>query len=379
MQDGSQSTDLARNEPGDGREVHRAIAKVMGEIQAVAKNKTSKGGGNFAYRGIDEIVNEIHSRFVVARLYIVPKYEGMIYGERATKADGIERTCTLEASFRIISGVDGSEVTIGPIPGEGFDTRDKAAQKAMSAALKYALTQTFLIPTADVDPFEDASPGVTGNRRPIMIPPDLFQKTLLGISNATNPYALDRLTKECDPYDFTPEQSDALTKAYEAAKARIEGAKRLPPKPAPERADIGKDSSTASPTGQSASPASDDANEILVASMAHLEKFARDLGQAANLNDLEFVIEQINALKWDPPMADRIGKIVIATRARFAPRDNPDRKSKVMKKILDCRELVQIDALERSIPWQEWSTADAASLQKHFKDQRQAIVEKKRG
>jgi hypothetical protein len=45
---------------------------------------------------------------------------------------------------------DGSKVTVGPIPAEGVDSGDKATNKALSAALKYALIQTFSIPTEDM-------------------------------------------------------------------------------------------------------------------------------------------------------------------------------------------------------------------------------------
>jgi hypothetical protein len=45
---------------------------------------------------------------------------------------------------------DGSKVTVGPIPAEGLDSGDKATNKALSAALKYALIQTFSVPTEDM-------------------------------------------------------------------------------------------------------------------------------------------------------------------------------------------------------------------------------------
>ncbi len=57
---------------------------------------------------------------------------------------------------------DGSFVEF-PVGGEAQDSGDKATNKAASAALKYAIMQTFLIPTAEVkdseaDPEEPAAP-----------------------------------------------------------------------------------------------------------------------------------------------------------------------------------------------------------------------------
>lgn len=55
---------------------------------------------------------------------------------------------------------DGSKVTVGPVPAEGLDSGDKATNKALSAALKYALIQTFSIPTEDMAEADFESPEI---------------------------------------------------------------------------------------------------------------------------------------------------------------------------------------------------------------------------
>jgi hypothetical protein len=55
---------------------------------------------------------------------------------------------------------DGSKVTVGPIPAEGLDSGDKATNKALSAALKYALIQTFSVPTEDMAEADLDSPEI---------------------------------------------------------------------------------------------------------------------------------------------------------------------------------------------------------------------------
>ena len=55
---------------------------------------------------------------------------------------------------------DGSKVTVGPIPAEGLDSGDKATNKALSAALKYALIQTFSVPTEDMAEADLESPEI---------------------------------------------------------------------------------------------------------------------------------------------------------------------------------------------------------------------------
>ena len=54
---------------------------------------------------------------------------------------------------------DGSSVS-SVIPAEGMDSGDKATNKALSAALKYALIQTFSIPTHDMSEADLESPEI---------------------------------------------------------------------------------------------------------------------------------------------------------------------------------------------------------------------------
>ena len=61
---------------------------------------------------------------------------------------------------------DGTHVVCVTL-GEAMDSGDKASNKAMSAALKYALIETFLIPTFEADrDTETASPEMAGKKAP---------------------------------------------------------------------------------------------------------------------------------------------------------------------------------------------------------------------
>jgi hypothetical protein len=61
---------------------------------------------------------------------------------------------------------DGSSVSVTTI-GEGMDSGDKSSNKAMSAALKYALVQMFCIPTADDKDSENDSHEVAPAKKDI--------------------------------------------------------------------------------------------------------------------------------------------------------------------------------------------------------------------
>ena len=55
---------------------------------------------------------------------------------------------TVKMVFDLTSADDGSALRVGPIYGEAMDSADKATNKAMSAAYKYAVMQAFAIPVA---------------------------------------------------------------------------------------------------------------------------------------------------------------------------------------------------------------------------------------
>jgi predicted urease superfamily metal-dependent hydrolase len=87
--------------------------------------------------------------------------------KRASKAGGALFYVTVEAEFDFVSDEDGSK-TLARTFGEAMDSGDKATNKAMSAAYKYAAFQTFAIPTegnpdADAETHEVAT-GMHPNR-----------------------------------------------------------------------------------------------------------------------------------------------------------------------------------------------------------------------
>jgi hypothetical protein len=68
---------------------------------------------------------------------------------RSSGKTGLDKHVTIMMEYDFYAE-DGSKVTVGPIPAEGLDSGDKATNKALSAALKYALIQTFSVPTEDM-------------------------------------------------------------------------------------------------------------------------------------------------------------------------------------------------------------------------------------
>lgn len=144
--------------------IYTALAKVMAEVGAVAKTKKNVQQG-YQFRGVDDVM--AHCQQVMAAHGVVP-VPRVVNVEREmvdTKSGGRMASVRLTVDHTFYAA-DGSHVVCTTL-GEAMDSGDKASNKAMSAALKYALTETFLIPTYEVErDTEEASPVVVAPPQP---------------------------------------------------------------------------------------------------------------------------------------------------------------------------------------------------------------------
>ncbi len=127
--------------------IYKAIPCIMGEINAVGKNKKNQQQG-FMYRGIDDVMNAINPALVKNNVFIVPEVIEQSREERQTSKGGslIYSVCRMKFRFCADDGSSVEAVTIG----EGMDSGDKATNKAMAVAFKYACFQVFCIPTEEM-------------------------------------------------------------------------------------------------------------------------------------------------------------------------------------------------------------------------------------
>ena len=128
-------------------EVYKAINKVQAALakSGITKDRRNSQQG-YNFRGIDDVYNVLSPLLAEHGLCILPRCLDRICVERATKSGGIMNYVTVDAEFDFVSAVDGSKHTVRTF-GEAMDSADKATNKAMSAAYKYAAFQAFAIPT----------------------------------------------------------------------------------------------------------------------------------------------------------------------------------------------------------------------------------------
>ena len=128
-------------------EIYQAIIGVMADIGAIGKDKKNAQQG-FKYRGVDDVMNALQPVMVQHGLFVVPEIIDQKREERQTNRGGnlIYSVCTVRYTFY---AKDGSSVQC-VVVGEGMDSGDKATNKAMSSAFKYACFQVFCIPTEEM-------------------------------------------------------------------------------------------------------------------------------------------------------------------------------------------------------------------------------------
>ena len=134
--------------------IYSAICGVMEDIGAVGKNDTNKQQG-FKYRGIDSDMNALNPSMIKHKVFCTPEVMEQSREERTTAKGATLIYSICRMRYRFFT-TDGSYVD-AVVVGEGMDSGDKATNKAMSVAFKYACFQTFCIPTENLmdDPDED--------------------------------------------------------------------------------------------------------------------------------------------------------------------------------------------------------------------------------
>lgn len=188
--------------------VHKAIQLVMRDVSAIGKDRKNTQQG-YAFRGVDDAYYALHDVMAKHGLFTMPQVMEDRTEERQTKTGSNLIYRILKIKFVFTSAEDGSTADAIMI-GEGMDSGDKASNKAMSVAHKYALLQVFCIPTEEnKDPENDhheVRPKAASVSIPSAIAPKASDKTAAEkerAEHARKAMALvsDRLAKELDLTD----------------------------------------------------------------------------------------------------------------------------------------------------------------------------------
>lgn len=165
--------------------VFEAISTITGELSkiGIAKDRENKQQG-YSFRGIDQVYNALAPLLAKHRLNILPMVLERAEKVVQSKSGGNLNFVTLKVNYAFVSAEDASSFMVTTY-GEGMDSADKATNKALSAAYKYAVIQAFAIPVegqpdADADAHEEAAPAPVK----IELSPQAHDELLQAMKNA---------------------------------------------------------------------------------------------------------------------------------------------------------------------------------------------------
>ena len=127
--------------------VYKAINAVQKDlaVDGITKDRKNVQQG-YSFRGIDDVYNALSPLLAKHGLCILPRALNRVVVEHVSGKGTALFYVTVEVEFDFVCAEDGSKHTVKTF-GEAMDSGDKATNKAMSAAYKYAAFQTFAIPT----------------------------------------------------------------------------------------------------------------------------------------------------------------------------------------------------------------------------------------
>lgn len=155
--------------------VYQAINAVQAAlaVEGISKSRKNEQQG-YKFRGIDEVYNALSPLLAKHGLCILPRCTERVCVERTNAKGTALFYVTVRAEFDFVASEDGSKHTVTTY-GEAMDSGDKATNKAMSAAYKYAAMQAFSIPT-EGDNDADAHTHEVASRQPANDAPDMSPK-----------------------------------------------------------------------------------------------------------------------------------------------------------------------------------------------------------
>ncbi len=141
----------------DHKNIGAAMQGIYEEIGYVQKGGRMTQGGNYSYAGEADFIQAIRPAMIKHGVIIHPtKDERPIISETYITSNGKTMNRIIyPQTFRFTHTISGDHFDVAVL-GEASDVGDKASNKAMTAGLKYALRQTFLIETGD-DPDKHSS------------------------------------------------------------------------------------------------------------------------------------------------------------------------------------------------------------------------------
>lgn len=148
--------------------IYTAISAVMRQVGYVQKDgKVGSGSYGYSYAGEAAFIDALRPAMIEAGIVVFPAGIRVLNQDEFTTSKGaVMNRDTIVACYHFHHGASDTGFDV-EVTGQGSDSGDKSANKAMTSAFKYALRQTFMIETGDDPDKELSQPRATstGNQR----------------------------------------------------------------------------------------------------------------------------------------------------------------------------------------------------------------------
>jgi hypothetical protein len=137
--------------------VAQLIGQVSRRIGAIAKDRRAEmgaGGGNYKFRGIDDVMDAVHGPLAEAGIVTLTEVVDVQRSERPRPNKSPQSVVYLHLRVHFV-GPKGDVLTAEAV-GEGQDYGDKATPKAHSVAFRTIMLQVFTIPVSDTSAHIDS-------------------------------------------------------------------------------------------------------------------------------------------------------------------------------------------------------------------------------
>lgn len=170
--------------------IYQAISAIAADLAEEGVAKTRKvefGRTKYSFRGVDDAYAALAPLLIKHKVVILPRYVSHRETQWTGSSDNVQFKAIVEAEFDFVCALPQDELqkvchthTVRTI-GEGMDSGDKAVNKAMSNAYKYAVWQTFCVPVEGVAiDCETEDPKVTAPKKVANGTADQFSISALG-------------------------------------------------------------------------------------------------------------------------------------------------------------------------------------------------------
>jgi hypothetical protein len=205
--------------------VYQAISNVTAELARSGIGKTKRNAAQgFSYRGVDDVMQALAAALPKCGLVMLPRVTNRTERAAPSKSGGTIYTVILDVEWDLVSTVDGTLHTI-VVQGESMDSGDKATNKALSAAYKYAAVLAFSIPLEGIEDADAHSPeaGAVPAAVPVTCAHSdwVWGVEALGFQVA-HAEAFVIAKGRPSPVDMTPEQRRAVLDYLSTDKGKIE-------------------------------------------------------------------------------------------------------------------------------------------------------------